>query len=88
MKPIVAGLREGEHYRDQNAPKGSWTLSGTKGLEVTQSFDDAKLDYAWFYSYPDYLNELEAELWMKPVTLAPGENVSFAQSITVGPMPK
>jgi len=88
MKPIVAGLREGEHYLDQNAPKGAWVFTGTKGLEVTQTFDDAKLDYAWLYAYPDYLNELEAELWMKPVTIAPGESVSFAHSITVGPMPK
>ena len=88
MKPIVDGLREGEHYLDQNAPKGTWVLTGTKGLEVTQTFDDAKLDYAWLYAYPDYLNELEAELWMKPVTLAPGESASFTQSITVEPMPK
>jgi hypothetical protein len=88
MKPIVDGLREGEHYLDQNAPKGSWVFTGTKGLEVTQTFDDAKLDYAWLYAYPDYLNELESELWMKPVTVAPGESVSFAHSITVGPMPK
>jgi len=88
MKPIVDGLREGEHYLDQNAPKGAWVFTGTKGLEVTQTFDDAKLDYAWLYAYPDYLNDLEAELWMKPVTVAPGESVSFAHSITVGPMPK
>jgi hypothetical protein len=88
MKPIVDGLREGEHYLDQNAPKGAWVLTGTKGLEVTQSFDDAKLDYAWLYAYPDYLNEIEAELWMKPVTLTPGESVSFEHSITVEPMPK
>jgi hypothetical protein len=88
MKPIVDGLREGEHYLDQNAPKDAWVFTGTKGLKVTQSFDDAKLDYAWLYAYPDYLNELEAELWMKPVTLAPGESASFAHSITVEPMPK
>ena len=88
MQPIVDGLREGEHYLDQDAPKGAWVLTGTKGLEVTQTFDDAKLDYAWLYAYPDYLNELEAELWMKPVTVAPGESVSFAHTITVEPMPK
>ena len=88
MQPIVDGLREGEHYLDQDAPKGAWVLTGTKGLEVTQTFDDAKLDYAWLYAYPDYLNELEAELWMKPVMVAPGESVSFAHTITVEPMPK
>ncbi len=88
MQPVIAGLREGEHYLDQKAPKGSWVFTGTKGLEVTQSFDDAKLDFAWLYAYPDYLNELEAELWMKPVTVAPGESTTFAQSITVGPMLK
>lgn len=88
MAPILAGLREGEHYLDQNAPKGSWTFTGGKGLEVTQTFDDAKLDFAWLYAYPDYLNELEAELWMKPVLVGPGESASFSHTITVGPMPK
>ena len=88
MRPIVDGFREGEHYLDQDAPKGAWTLSGSKGLRVTQSFDDAKLDYAWLYAYPEYLNVLEAELWMRPVTLAPGESASFSHSVTVEPMPK
>ena len=87
-QPIVAGMREGERYLDQNAPKGSWTFTGTKGLEVTQTFDDAAVEFTWLYAYPDYLNELEAELWAKEVTIAPGETASFSHSIDVQPMPK
>jgi len=76
MKPIIAGLREGEHYLDQNAPKGEWTLTGSKGLHVTERFEDATTDYTWLYAYPDYLNVLECEVWAKPVTLAPGEKMT------------
>jgi len=81
-------MREGERCLDQNAPKGSWTFTGTKGLEVTQTFDDAAVEFTWLYAYPDYLNELEAELWAKEVTIAPGETASFSHSIEVQPMPK
>lgn len=83
MAPIIAGLREGEHYRDQAAPKDQWILSGSKGLTVTQSFNDETLDFAWLYAYPDYLNELEAEVWRKPVTLAPGESATLVHRIEV-----
>lgn len=88
MEPIIAGLREGEHYLDQKAPKGSWTFTGTKGIEVTQTFDDGQLDFAWVYAYPDYLNDLEAELWAKPVTLAPGESTTFTVTLEVRPASK
>ena len=88
MQPIIAGLRQGEHYLDQKAPKGSWTFTGTKGIEVTQTFDDAQLDFAWLYAYPDYLNELEAELWAKPVILAPGESTTFTVAVEVRPVSK
>jgi hypothetical protein len=88
MQSVIAALREGEHYLDQGAPKGTWTFTGTKGLEVTQTFDDAAVDFTWLYAYPDYLNELEAEVWAKPMTAAPGQTVSFSHSIEVQPMPK
>lgn len=88
MQPIIAGLREGEHYLDQKAPKGSWTFTGTKGIEVTQAFDDAQLDFAWLYAYPDYLNELEVELWAKPVVLAPGESTAFTHTLEIRPAPR
>jgi hypothetical protein len=88
MPPIIAGLREGEHYLDQKAPKGSWTFTGTKGLEVTQTFDDGQLDFAWLYAYPDYLNELEVELWAKPMILAPGESVTFRHTLEVRRAPE
>jgi hypothetical protein len=83
MKAIIAGLREGEHYFDQDAPKGVWTFTGTKGLKVTQSFDDSRTDFTWVYAYPDYLNELEAEVWAKPVSVAPKQSVTFSNRIEI-----
>lgn len=83
MAPIIANLREGEHYLDQQAPKGAWTFTGSKGLEVTQTFDDATLDFAWAYAYPDYLNDLETELWLRRTTLAPGESITLRHAIEV-----
>jgi len=85
MEPIIAGLREGEHYLDQRAPKGAWTFTGSKGLEVTQTFDDEPLDFAWLYAYPDYLNNLEAEIWLKRLTLAPGESIILRHTLEVRP---
>ncbi|MDQ1257822.1 MAG: hypothetical protein QG656_2428, partial [Candidatus Hydrogenedentes bacterium] len=78
----------GEHYYDQTAPNGVWTFTGTKGLEVTQKFDEATTDFAWVYAYPDYLNDLETEVWFKPVTLAPNQSASIKYTIEVRPMPK
>lgn len=88
MPPIIAGLREGEHYLDQQAPKDTWTFTGAKGVQFTQRFDDAALDFTWLYAYPDYLNDLEVELWAKPVKVAPEESTSFTQEIEVRPAPK
>lgn len=85
MPPILAGMREGEHYLDQAAPKGAWSFSGSKGLTVTQRFDDAQVDYTWLYSYPDYLNELEAEVWGKEATIQPNETATFVHHIRVEP---
>jgi hypothetical protein len=83
MKAIIAGLREGEHYFDQTAPKGAWTFTGTKGLKVTQSFDDRQTDFTWLYAYPDYLNDLEAEIWAKPATVTAKGSVTFSNRIEV-----
>jgi hypothetical protein len=78
MQGIIDGMREGEHYLDQNAPNGSWTFTGSKNLKLTQSFDDKQLDFAWAYAFPDYLEDFEVEVWAKPVTVQPGQTVSFA----------
>ena len=82
-KSIIAGLREGEHYRDLNAPESEWQLTGDKGLRVVQRFDGESLDFAWLYAFPDYLNDLEAELWAKPVLLQSRESNHFRYSIEV-----
>jgi hypothetical protein len=84
MQPIVDGLREGESYRDRNTPNGAWTFTGSKGLQVTQRFDPDQVDYTWLCAYPQSLEELEAEIWAKGVTLAPGETMTFTNSIEVG----
>lgn len=84
METIVAGLREGEAYRGQNAPNGAWTFRGSKGLQVTQTFDPDQTDFTWLTAYPTDLNELELEIWAKPVTLAPGETATFESAIEIG----
>ena len=82
-KGIIAGLRQGERYLDQNTPRGSWTFTGPKGVKVTQSFDDSQTDFAWVSAYPDYLNDLEAEVWAKPMTVGPKEDVVFSNRIEI-----
>ena len=47
ISAIIANMREGEHFYAEDAPDGSWTFSGTKGLQVTQSFDNAEVDHTW-----------------------------------------
>ena len=88
MPSIIPGFREGERYLKENVPAGSWTFSGTKGLEVTQRFDESQMDFAWLYAYPDYLGELELELWAKPVVIEPGASMAFRQEIEVRPAAK
>jgi hypothetical protein len=85
MEDIIPGLREGEHYYDDDAPAGAWTLTGSKGLAVTWRFPDEMLDYAWAYAYPEDLGELETELWLKKVTVPPGETMTFSHSLEVRP---
>ena len=84
---IVAGLREGEHYYDQDAPEATWTLSGTKGLQVTQRFDNAQVDFTWLTAYPASLNTLEVELWAPRATLGPGESVVLTRELEIQPSP-
>ncbi|MFH1739081.1 MAG: DUF4838 domain-containing protein [bacterium] len=83
MTGVIAALREGEHYNDQNCPKNSWTFSGTKGLEVTQRFDNNQIDFTWLYAFPGDLNELEAELWAKEAALSPGENAVLEHELEI-----
>jgi hypothetical protein len=87
MAPIIEGFREGEHYYDRDAPAGSWTLTGSKGLQFTQTFDPAAVDFTWLYAYPEYLGQLDAEVWLKRKVLEPGQSVTLRQSIEVRPAP-
>jgi len=81
MARVLAGLRDGERYLDQEAPKGAWTFTGTKGLQVNESFDDASTASTWLYAYPADLNELEAEVYARTVTIDPGK--SAVQEVTL-----
>lgn len=83
MQPIVDGLREGESYRDQNAPNGAWTFTGTKGLAVTQTFDPEQVDYTWLCAFPASLEALESEVWAKRVMLQPNETMTFTTALEV-----
>jgi hypothetical protein len=83
MKPILAGLREGEKYLDQEAPKNEWRLRGAKNLTVIQRFDDSALDFAWLVAYPDYINDLEMEIWAKPVMLEPRQKTVFSHELEI-----
>lgn len=83
MPGVIDGMREGEHYLDQDVPKAAWTFSGSKNVKLTQSFDDAQVNFAWAYAYPDYLEDLEVEVWAKPVMVAPGQSVRFATTMKI-----
>jgi hypothetical protein len=83
MAKIIAGLREGEYYRSQNTPRGSWIFTGTKGLQLIQRFNNDQIDYAWLYAYPEDLGELEVELWLKRTVLKPGQSVTLDQEIEI-----
>ena len=83
MTATIAGMREGRHFYDQDAPAGTWTFSGTKGLKVTQTFDDAGTDSTWVYAYPETLNEVEVEVWAKARTLQPGESMAVTRDLRV-----
>ncbi len=83
MTRIVAGMREGERYSDQNAPAGSWTFTGSKGLQVTQRWDKDPMSFTWLYAYPEDLGQLDVELWLRRRTLAPGESLIHQETIEV-----
>jgi hypothetical protein len=80
---VIAGLRLGKRFRQQDVPAGAWTFSGPKGLEVTQRFDDASVDSAWVYAYPDTLNEVEVELWSPRKVLNAGQSLAVVRELRV-----
>jgi len=85
VSAIVDNLREGEHFYDQDAPRGSWTLSGTKGLELTQRWSRANIDFTWLYAYPESDEQLELEVWARKQDLQPGESMTLEHEIEVRP---
>ena len=87
IKDIIATMREGIHFYDQDTPDGSWSFSGDRGLTVHQQFNNDQVEFTWLYAYPDSLNQLETELWAPARQLQPQETVTLTQTITVSPNP-
>ncbi|MBN1345148.1 MAG: DUF4838 domain-containing protein [Phycisphaerae bacterium] len=87
LTQVITGLREGEHLYREDCPAAALTLSGTKGLQLTQTFDADPVDFAWLYAYPEDLDQLDVEIWLKRKTLAPGESLTFKETIEVRPTP-
>lgn len=85
MADILAGLREGEHYYDEDTPDGEWSLSGSKGLSVTHRFDNDQVEFTWLYAYPEDLGELELEASMPAVVIEPGASQTFVQELEIHP---
>jgi hypothetical protein len=83
---VIAGMREGRRFYADDVPAGSWTFTGTKGLEVTQRFDSAEVESTWLYAHPEDLNELEIELWTPSAVLDPGESLALHQELEVRPL--
>jgi len=86
MTDIIAGLREGEYYRSQDTPRGSWIFTVSKGLQMIQRFDNEQIDYTWLYAYPEDLGEFEVELWARRAMLKPGQSVTLNQEIEIRPV--
>ncbi|MBM4372309.1 MAG: hypothetical protein FJ098_11685, partial [Deltaproteobacteria bacterium] len=85
MATVIAGLREGRHYYDQDAPAGSWTFAGDAGLQVAWSYDDDAVDFTWLYAFPEELQDLEAEVWSHSEVLAPDGEISLHHILEVAP---
>jgi hypothetical protein len=88
MDTVIAGLREGQHFYSGKTPKGRWTFTGSKGLALTNTFDNQQVDFAWLYAHPEDLGELEVELWSPRKILKPGESISIEQRLEVIPESK
>jgi hypothetical protein len=80
---VIAGLREGVRFYEGDVPDGKWSFYAADGVTVTETFDNASVESAWLYAYPDTLGELEVELWAPKLKLQPGESMEFAHSLTV-----
>ena len=80
---IIAEMREGIHFYDQDTPDGSWSFTGDKGLTLQQEFSNDQVEFTWLYAYPDTLGQLETELWAPSRRLQPQETVTLRQTITV-----
>ncbi|OQA00931.1 MAG: hypothetical protein BWY71_00563 [Planctomycetes bacterium ADurb.Bin412] len=83
VREVIGRLREGMFFAVEEAPEGSWSFTGDKGLRVVQAFDREQVDFTWLCAYPEALGELEVELWAVRRTLGPNESVELRQSITV-----
>ncbi len=87
MTKVIDGLRSGEYFRAEKAPRNQWMLTGSKGLAVTQRFNNETIDFTQLYAYPADIGELELELWSKTRTLQAGESMTLEQEIEIRNVP-
>jgi len=85
MARVVAGLREGEYFRQGRTPDGQWTFTGTRGLRLTHRFVPDEVEATWLYAYPVELQDLEMEVFGRRVTLNPGESTMLHAEYEVRP---
>ncbi len=83
MADVLAGMLEGMRFYDADAPAGAWTFRGTKGLKITQRFEEGAVDFGWLHGYPQEHNELHAELWGMRLKLPAKGTLTFRQSLEV-----
>ncbi|HOU52955.1 MAG TPA: DUF4838 domain-containing protein [Myxococcota bacterium] len=87
MTQVVAGQREGRHFRQQEVPDGQWAFQGSKGIRMTHRFDPEEVESTWLYAYPVELQDLEMEVFGHRRTLGPGESAMLHAEYDLRPVP-
>jgi len=85
LAEVLSRQREGVYYFNDNMPAKGLRLTGGNGLTVTHRFDRSTLGYAWVWSYPPELEELEIEIATPVITLTPGASITLSDSLEVLP---
>jgi hypothetical protein len=85
LAEVFASQREGIRYFHDAIPAEGLRLTGGNGLTVTHRFDRSVLDYAWVWSHPPELEDLEIEISTPVITVAPGASITLNDSLEVLP---
>jgi len=85
LAEVFIRQREGVFYFSDAMPAEGLRFTAGNGLIVTHRFDRSALDYAWVWSYPPELENLEIEISTPVITLAPGASITLNDSLEVLP---